>query len=110
MDKISNQAKKIAKNYVKNLESRLKVKKALLFGSAARGEMTKNSDIDIIVISNDFKKMDLINRLVFLSRLRGREFLDWPMDILGYTPKEFNKLSKISTMFSEAKKEGIKIN
>ena len=106
---ISNQAKKIAKSYVKKLESKLPVKKALLFGSAARGKMNKNSDIDIIVISDNFKKMKLINRLVFLSRFRGEEFLDWPMDILGYTPKEFEKLSKVSTMFSEAKKEGVVI-
>ena len=71
--------------------------------------MNKDSDIDIIVISDNFKKMKLINRLVFLSRLRGNEFLDWPMDILGYTPEEFEKLSMVSTMFSEVKKRGVVI-
>ena len=109
MATISNQAKKIAKNYVKNLESKLPVKRAWLFGSSARGKMNKDSDIDIIVISDNFKKMKLINRLVFLSRLRGNEFLDWPMDILGYTPEEFEKLSMGSTMFSEVKKRGVVI-
>lgn len=109
MATISNQAKKIAKNYVKNLKSKLKVKKAMLFGSAAREKMNKNSDIDIMILSDNFKKMKLIDRLVFLSRLRGRDFLDLPMDILGYTPEEFEKLSKISTMFSEAKKQGVLI-
>ena len=109
MVKVSNQAKQIAEKYVGGLKSRIKIKKALLFGSAARGKLNKNSDIDIIIISNEFKKMNLIKRLVFLSRLRSEEFLERPMDILGYTPEEFRKLSQISSMFSDANKEGIEI-
>lgn len=104
---IPTQAKKIAREYVENLKAKLKVEKAILFGSAARGKMTRDSDLDLIIISDEFKKMDLGKRLVFLSRSRGNKFLDWPMDILGYTPDEFSKLSKISSMFSEASKQGV---
>lgn len=109
MARTSTQAKKIAKNYVNTLKKRFKVKRALLFGSAARGKMTKHSDIDLVIISEQFKKMNLNQRLVFLSRLRGERFLDWPMDIFGYTEEEFNKLARNSSMFSEAKREGVVI-
>ncbi len=109
MDTLSQQAKKIATNYLKQVRPRLKVNKALLFGSAARGTMTRHSDIDLIILSNEFKSMDLQKRLILLSRLRGQKFLSWPMDILGYTPQEFQKLSRISSMFAEAKLQGVEI-
>lgn len=110
MATISNQIKKIAQNYVNYAKQKLDIEKALLFGSAARGEADKNSDIDLIIISDDFKKMDLMGRLKFLSHLRGRNFISWPMDILGYTSDEFEKLAQVSSMFAEAKKEGIVIH
>lgn len=105
----STQAKKVAQEYIRSLKKLLRIKRAFVFGSAATGKMSKHSDIDLIVISDDFKKMNLMQRLVFLSRFRGDRFLDWPMDIFGYTEEEFNKLAKDSSMFSEAKKEGVVI-
>ena len=110
MDTISKQINTIAKGYVNFARQKLNIEKALLFGSAARGEADRNSDIDLIIISDDFKKMALIDRLVFLSKLRGNKFTNWPMDILGYTSDEFEKLSQVSSMFAEAKKEGIIVN
>ena len=109
MAKISTKAKKIAKEYIKSIKHKLKLERAILFGSVARGDMNKHSDIDLIIISEDFKKMKLNDRLVLLSTLRSDKFIGWPMDILGYTEEEFEKLSKISAMFSEAKKQGILI-
>ena len=106
MATLSQQARKIARAYVKKARTRINVKYALLFGSAARGTMNKDSDIDLIVLSDDFKNMDLGKRLVALSRLRGREFIKQPMDILGYTPSEFNSLARRSAMFAEAKRQG----
>lgn len=109
MAPISVEARKIAREYIENLGSRLKIKKAILFGSAARGKMTRDSDIDLIIISDEFRDMNLRQRLVFLSRSRGNKFIDWPMDVLGYTTDEFNKLSRVSSMFSEARKYGLVI-
>ena len=51
--------------------------------------------------------MDFMKRLVLLSQARGRKFMSPAMDILGYTPEEFEKLSKESIVLAEAKKEGI---
>jgi len=106
---LSTRAKKIAGDYVKSLPTWIKVERAFLFGSAARGNMSRHSDIDLIIISNQFKKMNLIERLKFLSHLRSDKFIHVPMDILGYTKTEFDKLTKVSDMFAEAKKEAVKI-
>jgi predicted nucleotidyltransferase len=78
----------------------------ILFGSAARGEMHRDSDIDLIIISPDFKKMGFTERLILLSRLREGMKKSASMDIFGYTPEEFERLSKESIVLKEAKREG----
>lgn len=109
MATLSQQARKIAEEYIKKTRTRINVKHALLFGSASRDTMTKDSDIDLIVISPEFESMPLAKRLTLLARLRGRTFIDWPMDIFGYTQDEFDQLATVSSMFAEAKKQGIVI-
>lgn len=108
MDRTSIKPIKLAKAYISALKERIKVDKAILFGSCAReGKLKEHGDIDIIVLSSDFEKMDFMERLVLLSKARGRKFMSPAMDILGYTPEEFNKLSKESVVLAEAKEEGI---
>ena len=103
------QAKKIAGEYLTVLRRIMPVDKAVLFGSAARGTGNQDSDIDMVVISDWFKKKRFLDRLTLLSRARGNKFLDWPMDILGYTQEEFEHLSRASAVLAEAKKDGIEI-
>jgi predicted nucleotidyltransferase len=62
MDKISNKhnkikkVKRIIKEYLKELKPYIKIERVLLFGSFAKREFHRNSDIDLIIISPDFKK------------------------------------------------------
>ena len=41
------------------VDSGLNISKIILFGSYAKGKATKESDIDILIISNDFKGKDI---------------------------------------------------
>jgi hypothetical protein len=50
-----------------------------------------------------------MKRLVWLSKMRGKKFITRPMDIFGYTPKEFEKFSRESIVLKEAKEKGITI-
>lgn len=108
MARVAIDAVEIARRYVQLASSKIKINKAILFGSTSRsnGRMNFDSDIDIIIISKDFEKMAFLKRLEFLSLLRGREFISVPMDILGYTPKEFANLSRKSSVLAEAKEQG----
>lgn len=105
--KIKKKVLEVIKDYLKNLEGKITIKKVILFGSAARDKMSRDSDIDLIVISPQFKKMEFMKRLIFLSRARRIMKKGFPMDIFGYTPREFEKLSRESIMLGEAKKEGV---
>lgn len=107
MDKKSSLSIKIARNYVKDLSGHLDISRAILFGSHARGDNQRDSDLDIIVVSREFKGMDLMQRLVFLSKARGRKYMSPAMDILGYTPEEFLKLKRDSIVVQEAAEQGV---
>lgn len=96
----------IIDEYASELKKKIGVLRIILFGSAARGKMTKDSDIDLIVISRSFKGMGFIKRLQLLSRSRLSSARKVPMDILGYTPEEATELSQSSSMLREALEQG----
>ncbi len=57
----------------------------ILFGSCAKGEMTKESDIDICIICDEPKEFSVTKYEAFL----GRE-----IQLFTYTKNDFRKLSK----------------
>ena len=83
--------KNIVLNYVKELQSRIPVEKIILFGSYAYGKPTKSSDIDIAVVSEKFKKMDDIKRIMLLSDYARRIKCFVDIDPIGFTEKELEK-------------------
>src|SRR3989338_6434791 len=82
-------ARKIVRDYTAKLPSRIKGAQAFIFGSAARRQMRKDSDVDVIVLSDAFSTIPFLQRLQLLNRHRRGPALTVPMDILGYTPEEF---------------------
>lgn len=102
--------KKIIRKYIKNFPKKIIVKGVLLFGSYATGKFNQYSDLDIVVISPYFKKMNFIKRMELLSYLRSGAAEDVPMDIIGYTPEEFKNIEDESIIMRRAKKEGKMIN
>jgi len=72
------------------------VKKAILFGSYARGEMDKYSDIDLVIVQDTNERY--VKRIV-----EFQSFCDLPVqvDIFVYTPSEFDYMIKIKNPFIE---------
>lgn len=108
MDNKKIQPRKIIKEYLKNMPSVINVNGVFLFGSYARGEARNDSDLDVVVISPDFKKMEFMKRLILLSHAQGKSKItrSVPMDIIGYTPEEFKNIGKESIIMRRAKREG----
>ena len=68
----------------------LNVQKIIVFGSQANGKYNAGSDIDIIVISNDFKNKDIFKRARLTKDaeiMTIRKFMI-PLDIVTMTPEE----------------------
>ena len=92
------------KNVAKRIGDAANAEAVILFGSYARGEASKSSDVDFLVIAESdlprFKRSRELHKL----------FKPYPfgMDILVYTPAEIEKdrktpLSFISTVLQEGK-------
>ncbi len=78
--------------------------KVYLFGSQARGDANEDSDIDFLIVnnSNEPKRQ---RALKFRKTLRGNYL--YPVDILVYTPTEFQSEQNIKgTIAYHVSKEG----
>jgi len=105
MDKKVN---KIINQYRKNLEAMgVKIRKLIIYGSHASGKSKEESDIDLVVVSNDFKDMDLWERLCLLGR--ARIGIKRPIEILGITEEEFKEEKSGTFLGDEVKSKGIEI-
>lgn len=99
---------KIVNSFVRVVRKEYPSSKICLFGSRAKGTAKKNSDYDFIVISKDFKRIDFPKRCSNLYFLKRN--IPAPMDILCYTPEEFELKKSQIGIIQEALKEGIWFN
>ena|SRR3989338_1959689 len=67
------------------------IKKIILFGSQARGQVDSYSDTDLIVIKETDKS--------FVARQASLPFLPLPADVFVYTPQEFELMQKNENPF-----------
>ena len=108
MRKAGLQVQEIIKQYKESLrECGVKVEHFILYGSFAQGNPREYSDIDLVVVSESFQKMDLRERLEVLGV--GAAKIMKPIEARGYTSKEIELAPKISFL-SEILKSGININ
>jgi predicted nucleotidyltransferase len=108
MRKAGLPVKEIIKQYKQALrQCGIKVDRVILYGSFAQGKAREDSDIDLVVVSESFQKMDLRERLEVLGM--GAARIMKPIEARGYTPKEIELAPKISFL-SEILKSGININ
>lgn len=96
----------ILKRFKKRLKN-MGIDKLILFGSRAKGNFRKDSDFDILVISKKFKGVKWNERSLYI-------YLNWkektPLEVLCYTPEEFEKGKNQVGIIQEVLKTGIEIN
>jgi len=77
------------KHYVEKIKSKgYPLRSLVLFGSRARGEHLKESDVDVLVIV-DIEDMDFIERMRILSRLWDAPYA---LEVFAYTLEEVKGL------------------
>lgn len=82
---------------------RYPIQQMVLFGSRARGEAREDSDVDLIVVSDAFRRKNAVDR-AYLMRLEWD--LEYAVDFLCYTPEEFRVYSKAPGIVRQAVREG----
>jgi predicted nucleotidyltransferase len=83
------------RNITAQIIEKYKPEKIILFGSAARGETTLDSDVDFLIIKRETPLYGA-DRIRELSRVIDRNI---PVDFLIYRPEEFNKRLKMGDPF-----------
>jgi hypothetical protein len=90
MAETTPELKRIVKRYRIQLEKMgIHPTRILLYGSQVRGTAREGSDIDLIVISGDWKKYNHRQRLELLGIAAAR-ILE-PVQAQGFTPSEIKK-------------------
>lgn len=98
----NEQLKKDLKLFLTKVQKKYPLKKALLFGSRARGDYFLDSDVDVILVSEHFagRATERMSDVIPL----------WTASVdiepLCYTPEEFNKKKKQIGLVQQAIKEG----
>lgn len=103
------QIENVIEIYLGDLAKKIKVEKAILFGSAARGKIGRNSDIDLLILSPAFANLRDDQRLDILYTARKSDATqNVPMDIFGLTPEEYSQAGVLS-ITAEIKENGREI-
>jgi hypothetical protein len=90
--------------FVSRIKREFSPVKTLLFGSRARGDFLENSDYDIILVSEKFEDVPFLRRMRIVYDLWDmREHLD----VICYTPKEFEIKKKEIGTVRKAIEEGV---
>lgn len=97
------------KRFLRELSKLARVEQVYLFGSYARGDWIKTSDIDLIVVSSDFEGTRFLDRLDMVNKAAWRAFSRPPIEAIPLTPKELKEKEERSAAIRDARKYWIKI-
>ena len=94
--------------YLERLQKHIHVSQALVYGSFAQGKASTDSDVDLLIISEDFGSLDEDKR----SRLLYRASVGFPYDlhVYGLTSSEYKNASPLTTLGAIRQSKTIQIN
>jgi len=92
-----------ARKLIDLLESEgIRVEAAFLFGSRARGDAIAASDIDLVVVSEDFKRIKYIDRLELIYSLEWRHGIKPWIEVIPLAPEELEEKLSAPTIIRSA--------
>lgn len=90
MVKIPEDIRDIVEDYLEELSSEIKIDKAILFGSYAKGDYGIDSDIDLAIFSDSFKDMDRIESIKYLLK-RARKYRGVDLQPISFTNQDYEE-------------------
>lgn len=107
MGKAKSEIIPILKEFRRRVAKKYGVERMILFGSRATGKGRKDSDIDLLMVCRRKSKLKLLSQLYHEWHIVQQ--IDYPVDFICYTPREFEDLRKRITLVREAVKEGVEV-
>ncbi len=106
MVKSEDQIKEIVSLYVKEVEKDYNIEQVILFGSYASGKANELSDIDLVIVSPDFRGKPEMDILEDLSRKAMK--INTLLEVLALTPEDLESPDPRSFSY-QVKKYGMPI-
>jgi len=103
---ISKRKKKEIAKLLNKLKKELKVEEAYIFGSRVYGNPLRESDIDILIVSDEFKNKGFIENMIRVSMLLVGN-LD--VEIFPYSREDLIKYKGKKIVITEALEKGMRI-
>jgi uncharacterized protein len=95
----SDRIKQPLNQFVKKISNSVKVERVIVFGSYLEGNATKDSDIDVFIISDDFKTLDEDQRLdILYDATDNIDNTEPDIHPWGYTQEELERASRLTLM------------
>ncbi|MDW8000369.1 MAG: nucleotidyltransferase domain-containing protein [Candidatus Nitrosocaldus sp.] len=90
-------------------EQGVNVDEAYLFGSYARGTWIRESDVDVVLVSDDFKEIRFNDRLDMVNALVFREGIRPHIEAIPLTSDEFRDRLEHSVLIRDASRYWIRV-
>lgn len=94
---------------LKLLSSKIKVSEAYVFGSYVRGTWLKSSDVDLVIVSQDFEGMPYLKRLDLINEVQWKARIRPYIEAIALTPEEFSRKLQESAVLRDASKYWVRI-
>ena len=104
--KIPGSVREVLKEFLARVRDVLGEAEVYLFGSYARGDWLYDSDLDLVVVSPRFRGLDLGKRHVMVRDLISSKV---SVELLLYTPEEFERVRRRSTIIRDAMKYWVRL-
>jgi len=97
---------KALKEFKDSICQKYDIKEMILFGSQVSGTADEDSDVDLIVVGDEFRDKSPLKRPF---ELYLEWTMDYPVDFLCYTSEEFEEKRKEISIVRHAIREGVVI-
>ena len=89
MAPIPQEVKRAIRDYVDKIQQQIPVRKAILFGSFAKGTYDAGSDVDLAIFSDHFETMSRVEGITYLLMNAINYGLD--LEPVAFTNKEYDE-------------------
>ncbi|MCX8204645.1 MAG: nucleotidyltransferase domain-containing protein [Candidatus Nezhaarchaeota archaeon] len=105
--KLSKRQRKELLAFLRQLRERLDVSEVYFFGSRVYGAPLKDSDLDMVVVSERFRGRNFVENVELLNKLWNGSFT---IEMFPYTPEQLKEYYGRKVVVTEALERGVKID
>jgi uncharacterized protein len=94
-------------DFFQKVSKKIQVDQIIVFGSYSTETATEDSDIDVLIISDDFQNLEEDQRLQVLYK--AARFIEPSVEPWGFTNEELNKAGPLTTL-GNARERGLRLD